>query len=259
MFKPHKLPITSIAFSPDGMHLATGSQDGTVFYFKIKYHASNHNGNPVVNFGKQTVSFSPIGFVSLSGPVKSVAFSPDNHQNAQDFERTESFTNQYTDYGKPGTGRFSLILLEDGCLYSSIVPADGKYDNSVTFELGKDLLKLQKWNPHVNIPRSTVATPALQSVQKTPSSESKRTEDKSQLSADGNDAAALSQDIFEEDLPEEKRESITRRNHGLVLASESLITSFLYLEGGYLIASFVNLDGEGEIRALKVENPEISR
>jgi WD40 repeat protein len=56
----HEVNVYSVAFSPDGSTLATGSQDGTVRLWDLTDLA----GRPIVLFGHR-------------GPVNSVAFSPD--------------------------------------------------------------------------------------------------------------------------------------------------------------------------------------
>ncbi|XP_068191514.1 cilia- and flagella-associated protein 44-like [Antennarius striatus] len=56
--KPHSGPVTAIEYKHDGVILATGSSDGTVFFFNI--------GDAYV----------PIGFIHVPGPVQALEWSP---------------------------------------------------------------------------------------------------------------------------------------------------------------------------------------
>ena len=58
----HKSPVLSIAFSPDGEILATGSEDGTARLWNL--HPDPHAAKVVATLGHES-------------PVRSVAFSPD--------------------------------------------------------------------------------------------------------------------------------------------------------------------------------------
>jgi WD40 repeat protein len=66
VFKPHTLPVTAVAFSPDGNTLATGSQDGTIFFMGVTKDSDGHASQ-----------LSPIGFISLAKPVCSISWCPD--------------------------------------------------------------------------------------------------------------------------------------------------------------------------------------
>lgn len=66
VFKPHTLPISTMSFTQDGDTLATGSQDGTVFFMSIKKNAEGHASE-----------LTPIGFVHVGGAVTDVAWCPD--------------------------------------------------------------------------------------------------------------------------------------------------------------------------------------
>ena len=243
VLKPHKKAITSIAFSPDGSYLATGSEDNTIFFFRIKYQIFSHKGNPVVNFSPDSVNITPIGFVNFEKGIKTISFSPDNHENMTDFENDETFTNRMIEGGKKSPGRYALVLFKNGSLLSLAVPGDDKYDNSVSFELNKSLLKIEPWTPKIPVDFQTTAVPAIES------------DNQGQDSTE----ATKESDANLEELTEGQRISYARKHRGLALTAESPVTSAIYLEGGYSLMSFVNADGEGEIRSFKVGNPEMSK
>ena len=58
LFRAYELPVSSVAFSPDGQHILTGSEDNTAKLWDLS--------------GRELQSFS--GHTSY---VRSVAFSPD--------------------------------------------------------------------------------------------------------------------------------------------------------------------------------------
>ncbi|KAK5851669.1 hypothetical protein PBY51_023206 [Eleginops maclovinus] len=60
-FKPHKAPVTAVAYERNGEILATGSSDSTVFFFSV---------------GEK---YKPIGFVRVPGPVQALEWSPHSH------------------------------------------------------------------------------------------------------------------------------------------------------------------------------------
>ncbi|XP_054613541.1 cilia- and flagella-associated protein 44-like [Dunckerocampus dactyliophorus] len=60
-FKPHDAPVTAVAYECNGMMLATGSADCTVFFFTV---------------GEK---YEPVGFVSVPGPVGLLEWSPHSH------------------------------------------------------------------------------------------------------------------------------------------------------------------------------------
>lgn len=253
VLKPHKQKITAVSFSADGKYLATGSEDQTIFLFRINSQTTNHNGDPVVNFSKTTVTFSPIGFIVLNDPVASISFSPDNHKYVLDLEREEAFTNQFNeDDVKSSSGKNFMFVLSTGLAYTAMVPAVGKYNNTVSFELKAELFNVKKWELEIEEP----------DIAKVPSkSAEKSVEESVKTEGDGNKDVVTNPKPAQnlDDLPEARRLSITRRDHGLVLQHDSRIHSVIYLEGGYLILSFVNADGEGEIRAMKQGMPGKSR
>ncbi|XP_037548007.1 cilia- and flagella-associated protein 44 [Nematolebias whitei] len=57
-FKPHSAPVTAVAYKQNGLVLATGSSDGTVFFFMV---------------GEK---YNPIGFIQVPGPVQALEWSP---------------------------------------------------------------------------------------------------------------------------------------------------------------------------------------
>lgn len=59
VFKPHVQAVTGLAFDSTGETLATGSADGTVFFFNVT-----------------NKTYSPIGFVPVAGPVTHLSWSP---------------------------------------------------------------------------------------------------------------------------------------------------------------------------------------
>uniref|UniRef100_A0A8C1KAY5 Cilia- and flagella-associated protein 44 n=1 Tax=Cyprinus carpio TaxID=7962 RepID=A0A8C1KAY5_CYPCA len=60
--KPHNAPVTAIAYERTGKIMATGSTDSTVFFFTV---------------GER---YTPIGFVTVPGPVQSLEWSPQSHE-----------------------------------------------------------------------------------------------------------------------------------------------------------------------------------
>ncbi|OCT93590.1 cilia- and flagella-associated protein 44 [Xenopus laevis] len=61
-FKPHRAPVTALAYERNGEILATGSTDRTVFFFTV---------------GE---SYEPIGFVRVPGPVRELHWTPPSHE-----------------------------------------------------------------------------------------------------------------------------------------------------------------------------------
>jgi WD40 repeat protein len=244
--KPHTSGVSTIAFSPNGNFMATGSQDHTVFLFKLKCDVTTHNGDPGVNFNHKSVSFTPLGFITMDSIIQTISFSPDNHRNVDELEKNERFSRQYVDYSKLDTGSNFLILLKNGHVYRGTVSYDGKYDTSLTFELNKADLNIQKWIPSIKIAPTPIA------LENSKSGEAEN---------DGkeNEGKDIAVEMKLEDMTEDQRESVTRRKHGLCLTADANFTNIMYLEGGYLLASLINSDGEGEVRVFKLENPEVSR
>ncbi|XP_033981538.1 cilia- and flagella-associated protein 44 isoform X1 [Trematomus bernacchii] len=60
-FKPHRAPVTAVAYERNGEILATGSSDSTVFFFTV---------------GEK---YKPIGFVHVPGPVQALEWTPHSH------------------------------------------------------------------------------------------------------------------------------------------------------------------------------------
>ncbi|KAK2814871.1 hypothetical protein Q7C36_023137 [Tachysurus vachellii] len=60
-FKPHNSSVTAISYKHNGMIMATGSLDGTVFFFSV--------GD----------KYEPIGFVKVPGPVQDLQWAPQSH------------------------------------------------------------------------------------------------------------------------------------------------------------------------------------
>ncbi|KAB5533238.1 hypothetical protein PHYPO_G00129510 [Pangasianodon hypophthalmus] len=61
-FKPHNASVTAISYKHNGQIMATGSADGTVFFFSV--------GD----------SYEPIGFVTVPGPVQGLQWAPQSHE-----------------------------------------------------------------------------------------------------------------------------------------------------------------------------------
>ncbi|XP_053530993.1 cilia- and flagella-associated protein 44 isoform X1 [Ictalurus punctatus] len=61
-FKPHNASVTAISYKHNGQIMATGSVDGTVFFFSV--------GD----------SYEPIGFVTVPGPVLGLQWAPQSHE-----------------------------------------------------------------------------------------------------------------------------------------------------------------------------------
>ncbi|XP_028297832.1 cilia- and flagella-associated protein 44-like isoform X4 [Gouania willdenowi] len=62
-FKPHSESVTALAYERNGEILATGSADGTVFFFSV---------------GEK---YLPIGFIHVPSPVQALEWSPASHSN----------------------------------------------------------------------------------------------------------------------------------------------------------------------------------
>ncbi|KFO87415.1 WD repeat-containing protein 52, partial [Buceros rhinoceros silvestris] len=60
-FKPHAAAVTALAYEQNGVVLATGSQDKTVFFFAVED------------------KYEPIGFICVPGPVQALQWSPPSH------------------------------------------------------------------------------------------------------------------------------------------------------------------------------------
>uniref|UniRef100_A0A672S872 Uncharacterized protein n=1 Tax=Sinocyclocheilus grahami TaxID=75366 RepID=A0A672S872_SINGR len=60
--KPHNAPVTAIAYERTRKIMATGSTDSTVFFFTV---------------GER---YTPIGFVTVPGPVQGLEWSPQSHE-----------------------------------------------------------------------------------------------------------------------------------------------------------------------------------
>ncbi|XP_060756825.1 cilia- and flagella-associated protein 44 [Neoarius graeffei] len=61
-FKPHDASVTAISYKHDGQIMATGSVDGTVFFFSV--------GD----------SYEPVSFVKVPGPVQGLQWAPQSHE-----------------------------------------------------------------------------------------------------------------------------------------------------------------------------------
>lgn len=66
VFKPHTKPITGMAFTSTGDIVATGSEDGTIFFMKITKDADG-----------KAKEISPIGFITVGAVVHCLAWCPD--------------------------------------------------------------------------------------------------------------------------------------------------------------------------------------
>ena len=255
VFKPHKKAITAISFSQDGSLMATGSEDQTIFFFRIKSQFTNHDGNPVINFSKQSVNIVPIGFIHLDSPIQTILFSPDNHENVEEFENSDRFNNFFTI--KNDSGRQILILTKNGVLQSAIVPNEGAFDNSVTFELPINSVNLTKW--HLQVPEKVIPNENEIVAKESNSAEANNNQETGNSDENKENNPDNKPTIKLEDLSEDELTEYNRKTHGLVVQNDSLITSILYLEGGYVLATFINADGDAELRSIKLSDPTQSK
>lgn len=81
-FKPHNGPVNTAVMSSDGKILATGGNDGHVFFMRCLEFDLGHSPTP----------YKPIGFSKVGGPVRSLSWCHDNEallvtlQNGKLFE-----------------------------------------------------------------------------------------------------------------------------------------------------------------------------
>ncbi|KAJ3162408.1 Cilia- and flagella-associated protein 44 [Geranomyces michiganensis] len=251
VFKPHSTAITSIAVSADGTHLATASVDKTIFFFKIDAPQTDYdNPTPFSNF-KATIS--PLGFITLDSVPVRLSFSPDNHMNIDEIEPIDENAFEdpeavQDDSNEDVAGKRAFVVLDSGQLMALIVPEPSAIDNTLSFELINEAVKLRQWKLEVPAatPVAKLAPKEETGPPKTPGDASSAStpataEPKTEIKSDGRISSA------------------SRMAHGLVIDSTSPVTDVMYLEGGYFLLSLLNKDGESEIRACKFGTPKQSR
>ncbi|KAI8801415.1 quinon protein alcohol dehydrogenase-like superfamily [Cladochytrium replicatum] len=194
VFKPHAGGLSAIEVSADGTVLATGGEDGTIFFFGIeKSHGVGVQHGlgapsavpkwdfaPVEEGGQGGVKFTPIGFVKAESPPVRISFSPDNSdgfendeeeedeeevdgeegedgdKKPEDGERRES--NESVDAkGTSANRRKLLVVLRNGEMFTMISPDAQKVDSSLTFEIHSDAVDMKQWEVSVPIKKPVEA------------------------------------------------------------------------------------------------------
>ena len=214
------------------------------------------------------VTFTPIGFLELDAVVSNISFSPDNHKNVTGIE-----TENTTETSKIGinntTAKFALLTLSSGVLLSITTPLVEQVDTKLTYKIENNLCNLKPWIFEVPLSKKTVAVPVapvapLPSNNKTDQKESKQNSENPTAVTDPNSntentSGTSSQTPHFSTVNKNRLLFQMRKERGLVIKSESKITSAYYLEGGYFLIGLINTYGEGEIRACKYSQPNMSR
>ncbi|KAJ3128012.1 Cilia- and flagella-associated protein 44 [Nowakowskiella sp. JEL0407] len=246
------------------------------------------------DFYRDTVKISPIGFFSVDFPVVNVLFSPDNHANVAEFEggsetesnkddleeeenqmdktdsKSETSDEVVNENQNPATeaeksletGQKMLIVLQSGELMSLVLPDTNKINTTLSYEISKDLLSVSQWKL-VLPPKPSPVTVAVENKNETATEENMNdevtTESEQRKSITAKQDTQKQATATKTEESKEKMIVMLRKARGLTIAEDCAITNAIYLEGGYVIIALVNKSGDGEIRACKINSPEISR
>ena len=131
-FKPHSQPLTFVSLSPDGRFLITGSEDTSIFLFRILPRGQQESPDVIQN---QTLAYCvrPLGFLKLSAVPVSMTWSP------LDTDRSNSGDL------KMKTRRKFLLVLRNGSLFEATTPSLDDLDNEISFQLQHKELGLKEF------------------------------------------------------------------------------------------------------------------
>ncbi|KAL5033039.1 hypothetical protein BDV3_000061 [Batrachochytrium dendrobatidis] len=281
VFKPHCAAITCISVSKDGSLIATGSNDKSVFLFRVDKTAKN---NQEIPYSRSSVKITPLGVLSLPDQVVKVQIAPDYELDKEKFKFSAS-TDIFPNDKKLIVGNRLFVLLENGSLYSAFLSSNEVIDTSVTFEIAPAQIWLKKWtvilpeipvsnalqnttddikqalgkhpasNPQVLAP-NTISSLDIQGQKKMTTEQASNGLPLLQeqgISADQSHHAATSNSKTDQPA------LCTKESRGLIINSESLITAIHYAENGYFLMGIINTDGEAEVRLCHVLMPAQSR
>nr|KAJ3422153.1 Cilia- and flagella-associated protein 44 [Polyrhizophydium stewartii] len=141
VFKPHRAAVSTLAVSDNGRLIVTGSEDKTIFLFQV---TSKVPEGQVTAFSRSTAKITPLGFLTLPGPVAKVSISPDEELYRESY-RDESNVRMFESEGKNVLGRRILIALKDGSLFSALVSPSETIDTSISFEISAVQMRLAQW------------------------------------------------------------------------------------------------------------------
>ncbi|KAI8897709.1 WD40-repeat-containing domain protein, partial [Globomyces pollinis-pini] len=242
--KPHKAAINNIVLNHDGNRLITASEDRTLFLFSIKIKKDSH-GKPLA-FTKANTGFQPIGFITLESPIRSLSFGLDTVEI--------SITPK-----KKTTGYTLLLALDNGCLFTTVIPTEADVDVSTTFELPESYIKLKRWS--LNVPKKAEIEPVQPNSESEKEKVVEKEEDKDK-SKDNDEQGQSKEGEHPHPLVKAKEVSNSinslRKQRGLVIVSESMISHVYFLSGTQFLAAIENQDKEIEIRLCDINASHFS-
>jgi hypothetical protein len=132
-FKPHSQALTFLSVSPDGRFLITGSEDTSIFLFRILPKGQDSSTTDAIQNQTLTYCIRPMGFLGLTGVPLSVAWSP------SDTDRNN------TGDLKMKTKRRLVMVLRNGSLLEATTPSMDDLDNEMSYQLQPKELNLKEF------------------------------------------------------------------------------------------------------------------
>ncbi|KAJ3258529.1 Cilia- and flagella-associated protein 44 [Boothiomyces macroporosus] len=233
VLKPHKKAINQIYFTSDGKYMISASEDCSIFIFNLDYKRDS-DGKISLPFTKNSVSISPIGFLTFDHAVKSIS-----QINSQD---------QIAGAGKKGTaiqGRRLMFNLSNGEIFSCFIPSDFSFDSTTSYEISHSVLRVENWK--YKIPEKVVKE--VEEEKKVEETQEHALENKT--SSKSNLLSKNNLTLSVESLKKQK---------GLLLNGSALYyTAFYGLEEGFFLCSVMNEEKESEVRISHYINPSWSK
>jgi WD40 repeat protein len=221
VYKPHQKRVTTFAFSKNGDIFATGSEDHTVFVFKIYKEKQSVDGI-LLPFNRSSVSITPLGFIKLESKVKYISFSEsESSAKIHSSDSSEKDMKLYTLY----------ITLDNGNLFTANIH-DRKFSTSTTYEIPHSEVDLVRFK--FSIPEKVIVTKKVEEVEGS----------KTNLAQSAELCKSLN--------------SIRKKN-GLVITAESPIKFVFGLQDGFFLCIMKNLSDEDEIRICHIRKPAFSQ
>lgn len=181
-----------------------------------------------------SIRITPLGFITFESNVVSMSFTPDDNVT---YPETAEFKFSNS------SGKFALVALEEGGIQSLILPSDDKIDNTLTYELSRDLLNVNPWKIEI---QQSVEEHHIADLSNTGTALDTSNRKNTEESAAENSA---------EDKKELKRQPSLR----LQIENSSQVSKVVLLETGFFLAAFINKNAEAEVRLCKFDSPQKSR